>query len=112
MNHLSDDELVLQYYGDEADAWASEHVRNCADCQDRLTSLTRLMSDVDAWQTPERGDGYGRQVWAQIGPEIRRPKQWRWFAGVAAVASLVVGAFVADAITRFEFRRSLPRPWR
>jgi hypothetical protein len=103
MNHLSEEELILHYYGEEADAFAAEHhIDQCEACRAHYTSLQRVLNVVDSLPVPVRSEEYGSQVWKRI--EGRLPLrrrwwnlegQWQWAGAGLAFASLVVVAFLA-----------------
>ena len=106
MNHLSEEQLILHYYGEEDDALAAErHLGECEDCRTLYGSLQRTLNVVDSLPVPEPGAEYGEQVWKRIEhrlPARRRarwlwalPTPWRWAAASAAFAALLVAAFLA-----------------
>ena len=102
MNHLTEEQLILHYYGEESDALSSEHhLEECAGCRDLYSSLQRVLNAVDALPVPEPGPEYGAEVWRRIQhrvPTRRRwlPSfEWRWAAAAAAMAGLLIAAFVA-----------------
>jgi len=97
MTHCSDDDLVLQYYG-EAD---HEHVRTCGECAARLREMAAVLESLTT-TVPERGDAYGSEVWQRIRPElIQSPAPWysrqvvRWAMAAAAGIALVFSGYVA-----------------
>ena len=113
MNHLSEEQLILHYYGetDEAlspgDTLATEqHLEECGQCRGVYASLQRVLNVVDSLPVPERSAEYGAQVWQRIEHRLgarRRhfwtlPPMWRWAAAAAACAALMVTAFVAGRI--------------
>jgi hypothetical protein len=103
INHLSEEQLVLHYYGEEGDTLAAEqHLEICAECRDYYGSLQRVLNVVNSLPIPERGANYGAQVWQRIERQIpaRRRLWWfpapvRWAAAGAAMAGLLVMAFFA-----------------
>ncbi|HUB77839.1 MAG TPA: hypothetical protein VMB03_03530 [Bryobacteraceae bacterium] len=103
MNHLSEEELILHYYGEEGDAFAAEqHLDECQECRAHYSSLQRVLNVVDTLPVPERAEEYGSEVWRRIQgrlPGRRRwrvlESPWRWAGAAAALASLVVAAFLA-----------------
>jgi hypothetical protein len=104
MNHLSEEQLLLHYYGEEGETLASEqHLEACGECRALYGSLLRVLNMVDALPVPDRGPEYGSLVWSRIGlrlPARRRfawlmPAPMRWAATGAALAGLVVAAFFA-----------------
>jgi hypothetical protein len=116
MNHLSEEQLILHYYG-EADEAATageradeRHLAECSECRAHYAALQRVLNTVDSLPVPEPSAGYGEQVWQRIEQRIagrRRsrwtlPRPWRWAAAAAAFAALMVTAFLAG--------RFYPRP--
>lgn len=104
MIHLSEEQLVLHYYGEEGDALAAEqHLDACADCRAVYGSLQRVLNAVDGFPLPERDAGYGALVWRNIEDRIggrrpwrvRIPAPFRWAAAGAALAGLLTMAFLA-----------------
>ena len=107
--HLTDDELVLHYYGEmsqAAEARACEHLDECGACRENLTRLQRVMSAIDATPVPEPDAWFEQRAWARLEPALmasarQRPWQlpWRAIAWGAAAALVVIAAFVAGQFT-------------
>lgn len=103
MNHLTEEELILHYYGEEGDALAAEqHLDQCEACRGSYGSLQRVLNVVDSLPVPDCGPDYGAQVWKRIEKQIPARRRlslpvfaWRWAAAAAAFAALMVGAFYA-----------------
>ncbi len=111
MNHLSQEQLILHYYGEEPGAPGAEtHLDECAECRELYGSLQRVLNVVDTLSVPERSPEYGAEVWRRIEhhlPARRRlvlSPSWRWAAAAVALASLLLLAFLAG--------RFYPRPGR
>lgn len=111
MKHLSEEQLVLYHYGEGPGGAAAEaHLAGCAPCRAQLESLRRVLAAVEAAPVPERGEGYGREVWARLQPRLAEPPPSRWagflsprrWALAGSVAALVLAAFLAG--------RFWPRP--
>jgi hypothetical protein len=108
--HLTEDDLVLHYYGDlESDpAQAEAHLSGCAECNQRFGRLQRVMAAVDSMPAPVLPDAFERTVWARLEPALPENRGWlSWlvfspanFAWVATVLLLVGGAFIAGRVTR------------
>jgi len=98
--HISDDDLVLIYYGEPA-AGCEEHLAGCGECAARLAALRADLARLqEEMPVPERGEEYGRWTWFRLQPKLAaRRSPWRRWTGVAAsvaaVAVLVLGAFFA-----------------
>jgi hypothetical protein len=111
MNHLTEEQLILHYYGETGDGGegvdtlsAEQHLETCSECRGMYGSLQRVLNVVDSLPVPERSADYGAQVWKRIEARIparqRRwtfavPSLWRWAAASAAFAALMVAAFLA-----------------
>ena len=94
MKHLTQEELVLFYYG-EADG-AAAHLHECETCRREYQTLQRTLNAVDSLPVPERGPGYEAQVWRHVSPKLplRTKRSFWWGApGWAIAALLVIGAF-------------------
>jgi hypothetical protein len=105
MKHLTDEQLVWFYYGEERDrAEAEQHLAGCEQCRAAFAELERSLSAVtEAVPVPERDENYGARVWARLPLEEKRgstgflawllmPRRW---AMAGAMAALVVAAFLA-----------------
>jgi hypothetical protein len=103
MSHLSEEELVLYYYGETGDAGpVRNHLAECESCRGVLASLQRVLNMVDTMPVPERGPEYAERVWQQISGRLgvrRRFRfltgSWRWAAAATAMAGLLIAAFLA-----------------
>jgi hypothetical protein len=83
-----------------------QHLDACEACRGQYANLQRVLNIVDAAPVPERAANYGTQVWRKLEPKLGRgtlraswlaPIRWpmRHWAAIAAVAALVVTAFLA-----------------
>jgi len=108
MTHLTEEQLILHYYGEEGDPStgdalaAEQHLEECAECRGFYASLQRVLNVVDTLPVPDVPADYGVRVWRRIErriPARRRlwslPMPWRWAAAGAALAGLLVIAFLA-----------------
>ena len=104
--HLSEDELILHYYGEteRADkARVDSHLESCAECQSAKAKLHSVMALVNSAAPVEAPPGFERTAWARLEPALGRNARsgWRtffWFpqwALAGGVAALVIAAFVA-----------------
>ena len=114
---LTDDELVLHYYGetsDAADARAASHLETCAECRDNLARLEGVLAMVDTQPAPAADAGLESRVWQRLEPELTSavgsgqwagrssyhlpPTTYR-LAWLAAAAVLFLAAFVAGRMS-------------
>jgi hypothetical protein len=101
--HLTQDDLILHYYGELGDAeerQATAHLSSCTECRRDFTRLQHVLRAVDesalATDLPEN---FERTAWARLEPNLRpRRSGWLSFAlspvaiGLAAVVIVLVGA--------------------
>jgi len=132
MNHLSEEQLILHYYGEPGepgetgepgepgdDAAAGDtlacerHLAECGSCRALYASFQRVLNVVDGLPVPERSADYGAEVWQRIERRIehsvgarRRSLRMRaaWWRWASAAA-----AFAALMVTAFVAGRFYPR---
>ena len=70
--HVTDDELILHFYGEAAaDApRIDDHLAACGECREHWTALQRTMQLVDAAEVPDAPPGFERVMWARIQPSL------------------------------------------
>lgn len=111
--HLTEDELILHYYGElepQAAANASAHLRECATCHASLTTLQRVLAAVDSTAPIEIAEGFERKVWARLQPDLERGRRTNWLswfvlsparlAWVAGIIVLVGASFFAGRVSQ------------
>lgn len=72
-NHLSEEELILHYYGetDRADETRVDaHLAACGDCQAANAQLRRVLTLVETAAPVEARPGFERDVWARLEPKL------------------------------------------
>ncbi len=102
MNHLSEEQLVLYYYGEgDGSPEVRAHLDGCEGCRAEYANLQRVLNVVDAAPVPERDGNYAEQVWNRLQPSLGGRRWWslrapvpRW-AAAAVAALLIVAAFLA-----------------
>ena len=106
--HLTEEDLVLHYYGETEGGRAGAHLSACDPCHREFTRLQRVMAAVDSMPVPALPDGFERTVWARLEPTLPASRGWlSWFvfspanlAWITAVVVLIGGAFAAGRMTR------------
>jgi hypothetical protein len=102
MNHISEDQLVLFYYGESAEATAIEdHLSGCEPCRAEFRALQLVLNTVDSAPMPERAADYGQAVWKRIEPRVgarQRRGIRQWWIWAPVMAGLVLAAFVAGSL--------------
>ena len=104
MNHLSEEQLVLLYYGESAEAASiDKHLADCEECRTefRALKLVLSMAEIPA-PVPERDSEYGHAVWQRIEKRLgarKRRSFTQWWIWAPAMAALLVGTFLAGRLT-------------
>jgi len=117
MKHLTEEELVDHYYGEDVyKADAELHLQACRQCAQAYEELGKLLGSVRGAEPPARGAEYGAQVWQSIQGSLPRypekKKRFRFFvwpqlAYAAACLIFVAGAFVAGRVWEQMHRSSV-----
>ncbi|HEX9254671.1 MAG TPA: zf-HC2 domain-containing protein [Candidatus Angelobacter sp.] len=111
MNHLSEEQIVLHYYGDAEEATEVErHLAGCAECRAEFTRVQSTLRQIEPTEVPEPAEGFEEKTWLNLrdrlpekGGFLRRlfGKQQKW-ALAGAMLMLLAAAFLAG--------RFWPRP--
>ena len=98
MNHLTEEDLVLQYYGEPAeDRHTASHLAACTTCATRFQELQRVLNSLGDSAVPDRPEDYGTEVWTRVRPKLQahRPAiHWHAWGAVAAMLVLGVAGFL------------------
>jgi hypothetical protein len=109
MNHLTEEQLTLAYYGD-VDPIFSEHINCCSECRSNFDRLKDLLDSIREYPVPERSASYGSDVWVRLLPNLPAAKPrsawFRWWMIGPAFATLLVVAFFAGMLV--QHRREPP----
>lgn len=109
MTHVSEEQLVLFHYGDADDHGAiREHLEACDACLAEYERLRQVLDAVSDLPVPERGAGYGDEVWQRVHPQIATETSakttsiipWRTVGWVAAAAAALVLAFLSGRLSQ------------
>jgi hypothetical protein len=104
MNHLSEEQIVLHYYGDAEEASAVEsHLAACPECRAEFARVQSMLRQIEPLEVPEPAPGFEQKTWLNVRdrlPEkggffrrLFRP-QPKW-ALAAVMALLLAAAFLA-----------------
>jgi hypothetical protein len=111
MNHLSEEQIVLHYYGDAEEAAEVErHLAACPDCRAEFSRVQSTLRQIEPLEVPEPPTGFEEKTWLNLrdslpekGGFLRKlfGSQQKWALAGAMVMLLAV-AFLAG--------RFWPRP--
>ena len=111
MSHLSDEDLILHFYGEHpAAASADEHLGGCPECRAAAEALRTDLGGV-ALEAPARGQDYGDSVWRRLEPllperrtspgQVALSIRWRpWVRRSVATAAIAASLVVAFLVGR------------
>ncbi|MGD9021655.1 MAG: hypothetical protein PVF46_07645 [Lysobacterales bacterium] len=70
MNKITDEDLVLLYYGEHDDPSLASRVAESRELSARFDALCAELKLADAYRPPHRGSDYGADVWQRISPRL------------------------------------------
>ena len=106
-NHITDDDLILHFYGEGTDETAriDGHLGECDDCRANWHTLQQTLKMVDSCEVPEAPEGFERVMWARVQPSLpsAKPAKTSWWsprvwAPVAGLAAVITIAFVSGRL--------------
>lgn len=111
MQHLTEDDLVLHYYGEldePGEIRITAHLTACEHCHRGYVRLQRVMAAIDTLPAPAVDESFERNVWARLEPSLSPPRSWfssfvlapANLAWAAAIVLLVAGAFLAGRMSQ------------
>lgn len=101
--HLTDEDLVLHYYGESAAAdreRVGRHLAACEACAAEYEQVRGVMALADTVAVDEPGPGFEREVWARLQPRLARAPWWRR-VGVGGLSLATAGALAATLTAAF-----------
>ena len=117
MKHLTEEQIVLHYYGDAEDdgpeGSIEQHLRDCSECRQEFERVQRLLQHIEPTEVPEPPTFFEEKAWLRLRDRLpaRAAGLWRWlvaaprWAVAAAVTVLLIAAFTAG---RFWPRHEAP----
>ena len=104
MTHHSDDDLLLEYYGEPAAP--SVHLAECGKCAERFRQLKTTLDPLTL-DPPERGDQYGLEVWQAIRHRLPARESW-WQSMLGLRPVLAAAAAIVLLVSGFAVGRMWP----
>lgn len=104
--HISEDQLVLFYYGEASDAAPVEHhLAQCEHCRAEYRALQTVLNTIDSAPVPDRGPEYGSAVWQRIHKRVGGKRSHKlgwfpWWKWAPAATALLLLAFFAGRVSR------------
>jgi hypothetical protein len=109
MKHLSEEDLILIYYGEPGTPeGAQAHLADCGQCKAAADSLAETLNLCNDWSVPAPPPEFERRTWSRLVSGIENtPRGWsipRVWIAIAAALMLMAGGFVMGR------RSSSPKP--
>jgi len=96
MNHLTQEDIVLSYYGERF-----AHLDTCGECRAELARIAAILDRIEAPEVPEPAADYESHVWQRLSWRLRgekkRARRMEWMRW-GAVAAVIVIAFIAGLL--------------
>ena len=75
MNKITDEDLILLFYGEHDDPALAATVAESGELSQRFDTLCAELKMADAYRPPHRGSDYGADVWQRIAPHLAGGKE-------------------------------------
>ena len=104
MKHLSEEQIVLHYYGNaENDASVTQHITECSACREEFERVQAMLRQIEPIEVPEPPASLEEKTWlnvrdrlperrSSLGSWLLSPKQW---ALAGSMIALLIAAFAA-----------------
>jgi hypothetical protein len=111
MKHLTEDELVLYFYGEGRRAGhVDQHLEECAECAALYKDIAGTLALVGTPDAPARGEEYGEDVWQRIRHDLGEQERvggaaWlNWHRSALAAAAAILLAVSLGVAGIWPFR--------
>jgi hypothetical protein len=113
MKNITEEDLILLFYGEHDDADLATTVAESAHLSERFDALSAELRIADNFVPPPRADNYGAEVWQQISPRLKADSQsgsrWKtWLTSISQPRFSMAGAasFALVAVLAFMLGRN------
>jgi len=114
MNNITDDDLILLFYGEHEDPALAAIVAESEELSARFDKLSAELKLADHFVPPVRGEDYGAEIWQRISPRLEESRskpspRWKtWLASIAQPRFSIAGAlsFALVAVLVFTLGRN------
>ena len=111
MNHLSEEQIVLHYYGDAEEAAEVErHLAACPECRAEFARVQSMLQQIEPLEVPEPAAGFEEKTWLNLRDRLPEKSGFlqRLLQGQQKWA--LAGAMVVLLAMAFFAGRFWPRP--
>lgn len=109
MNNVTNEDLVLLYYGEHEDPGLAATVAASEELSARFEALTRELGAIDHFAPPGRSEDYGADLWLKLSPRLATAENrsrgfWQSLRlGLAQPRMSLAGAFSLIAVVALAF---------
>lgn len=109
MKNITEDDLILLYYGEHEDSDLATTVAESEHLSARFEQLSAELKLADGFVVPQRGDHYGSEVWQRIAPQLdstTNPDHGRlksWWSGLSRPNVSLAGAVTLALVATLAF---------
>jgi len=111
MNHLSEEQIVLHYYGDAEEASEVErHLAACADCRAEFARVQAMLKQIEPLEVPEPAAGFEEKTWLNVRDRLPQKGSFLKRLFGAQQKWALAGAMIVLLAVAFLAGRFWPRP--
>ncbi|MCW8926729.1 MAG: hypothetical protein OQJ84_10745 [Xanthomonadales bacterium] len=107
MNTITDEDLVLLFYGEHDDPDLAAKVASDTELSARFEALCIELKLADTYHPPHRGSDYGAHVWQRISPRLAedsgKTNGWAWLSALKQPRFSLAGALSLTLVTALAF---------
>lgn len=109
MRHITEEDLILLFYGEHTDPALATRVAESKELSARFDALCAELKLADAYQPPPRGDNYGAAIWQRISPQLttvqsRTGSRWKtWLSSISQPRFSLAGALSLVVVVALAF---------
>lgn len=111
MNHLSEEQIVLHYYGDAEEAAEVErHLAACPDCRAEFARVQSMLKQIEPIEVPEPPASFEEKTWLNLRDRLPEKRSFLRRLFGAQQKWALAGAMVVLLAAAFLAGRFWPRP--
>ena len=111
MNHLSEEQIVLHYYGDAEEAVEVErHLAACPECQAKFAHVQTMLKQIESLEVPEPLATFEEKTWLNLRDRLPAKGNFLQRLFGAQQKWVLAGAMVLLIAAAFMAGRFWPRP--
>ena len=77
MKHLSEEQIVLHYYGDAEDGAAvTRHITECPACREEFERVQAMLRQIEPIEVPEPAAGFEDKTWLNVRDRLPEKRSW------------------------------------